>query len=166
MDLRHLRSDCLEPTVHGVSIKTTRITWTTINRHLQCLTRLAQYVPAQSCLYKILTAGDPHKRIRRCSSSRNFTKFRRSSTTHDWFCQTDSMSRPFGTLGVSLFCHRTALRLYGVSSRRCYVSAKQTSLLCSQLPQRYWDSASSRLWKNQSYIEIEPFLIFFIILTS
>ena len=31
------------------------------------------------------------------------------------FCQTVSMSRPFGTLGVSLFRHRTALRLYGVT---------------------------------------------------
>ena len=30
------------------------------------------------------------------------------------YCQIVSMSRPFGTLGVSLFCHRTALRLYGV----------------------------------------------------
>ena len=30
------------------------------------------------------------------------------------FCRPISLSRPIGTLGVSLFCHRTALRLYGV----------------------------------------------------
>ena len=30
------------------------------------------------------------------------------------FCQTISLLRPFGTLGVSMFCHRTALRLYGI----------------------------------------------------
>ena len=30
------------------------------------------------------------------------------------FYQIVSMSRLFETLGVSLFCHRTALRLYGV----------------------------------------------------
>ena len=61
--LRHLKSDCLEPTVHSVNIKTTGTTSTTINRHLQCLIRPAQYVSAQSCpschscLHKILAAG-------------------------------------------------------------------------------------------------------------
>ena len=30
------------------------------------------------------------------------------------FYHTASLSRPLGTLGLSIFCHRTALRLYGV----------------------------------------------------
>ena len=52
------------------------------------------------------------------------------------YCQIVSMSRPFGTLGVSLFCHRTALRLYTKGTgRRFNVNAvtkdmvKELSLL-------------------------------------
>ena len=52
------------------------------------------------------------------------------------FCQTFSLSRPFGTLWVSIFCHRTALRLYGVI-----------------------DIQTLRGCKNQSYLILEPFPI-------
>ena len=36
------------------------------------------------------------------------------------------MSRPFGTLRVSLFCHRTALRLYGVGCKKTEKPGNET----------------------------------------
>ena len=49
------------------------------------------------------------------------------------FCQIVSMSRLFETLIGSMFCHRTALRLYGVI-----------------------EIQPLRGCKNQSYIKLEP----------